>query len=420
VLLVLALAYAKRPRTWGLVLIAGWIVTAFLLRHDLGAYAALAGAAGVGLAHPPPGRALRSMATLTGLVLLLLVPYVMYVEWSSGLLEHLRGSVEFGRSEAHQFGFPWPVLRPGDGWSRGNSAAFLFYSAYLLPPLALGLLWHPRHRRDLLVRAGVGQAIVLAVLYDAVILRHPVAGRVQDLAAIYAILGAWCAVALVRLTRAPGPSSLIPARVAVGGALAGVVAVALVSIDVLAEVRVGLSEARLLAPPSSLWERARMVVADGQEWPWRTYWPSGSPPDAVDYLHTCTRPDDRVWLTWPAPEYYVFARRGFGAGHPLTLAPHSFTSGRDQALMVARLERQRVPVVLINESTRRDFAIAYPRVDRYLRRQYTVAGAFDIRDGSVISIAIRLGWKATSHYEPHGWPCGLVPDAQAGRAGSGL
>ncbi|MGH2400033.1 MAG: hypothetical protein ACRDF6_09310, partial [bacterium] len=135
-----------------------------------------------------------------------------------------------------------------------------------------------------------------------------------------------------------------------------------------------------------------------------------SPPDAIDYLHACTRPHERLWLTWQAPEFYVFTRRGFGAGHPMTLSPHSYTTLRDQELMIARLDRDSVPIVLINESTRAEFAGAYPHVDEYLRRLYVPSGEFAIRGAPKISIAVRRGLKATATYGVEGWPCHLVPE----------
>src|SRR5688500_913226 len=64
VLLVLTLIYARRPRMRALLLLAAWIVVAFLLRHDIGAYAAVAAAAAVALSHRTMAHALRASALL--------------------------------------------------------------------------------------------------------------------------------------------------------------------------------------------------------------------------------------------------------------------------------------------------------------------------------------------------------------------
>ena len=419
VLLLLALAYARRPGTTQRALLAAWIAVAFLLRHDIGAYAAIAGACAVGLSHRTVGSGVRACAMLTATVLLVLAPYVIYLQWSGGIVEHVRGAFEYGNAESGGFNFPWPAIRFGPAaraagavpWSRDDSAAYLYYVACSLPLLSAVLLTTvAEHRRRALTRAGVGSAIVIALFYDVIILRHPVITRVQDLAAVYAILGAWTVVALLRMILGSRPAAVLSWRAIPTAAVVGAVAVAAFSVNVLAELPDELDEASLFNPPSALRDHAREVMAAGRDWPWRTFWPSGSPPDAVEYVNACTRPDERIWVTWPAPEWYVFTRRGFGAGHANTLSPHSYKTSADQQLVIARLDRNRVPIVLINESTRPEFAAAYPREDEYLRRLYVPSGQFTIRDGSTISIAIRRGLKATGTYGAEGWPCRFVAD----------
>jgi hypothetical protein len=411
VFLVLALAYAHRPRTFALLLMACWIAVAFLLRHDLGAYVALAGAVTVALSCGTWWRGARECLRLTAAVLLVLLPYFVYLEWNNSIAEHVRGSFEYGKAEVHLFGFEWPVFRFGEStdegfvlWTREDATAFLFYATYLLVPLSPLLLLRRAYRGDAATRAVVIGVVVVAAFYAAIILRHPLVGRVQDLAAMHAIVGAWCVIGLLRLIRAPRSMAHLPWRFAVAGGLAAVLAASVLSLDAIAELRVQLRTARLLDPPKQIVERTVRAAA-GPDWPWTIYWPAGPVPPVIEYLHACTRPEQRVWITWPASEYYFFARRGFGAGHALLPAPHSYTTARDQELMVARLNRHQVPVVLINESMRSEFSIAYPRVDEYLRARYAAAGAFAIRDGSTVSIAVRRGLTARGVYGDDGWPC---------------
>jgi hypothetical protein len=176
-------------------------------------------------------------------------------------------------------------------------------------------------------------------------------------------------------------------------------------VSVLVELPDEFDEARLLSPPSALRDHAREVVALGREYPWAAYWPNGSPPEAVGYVYACTSPEDRLWLTWPAPEWYFFTRRGFGAGHANTLSPHSYRSPQDQAFMIDRLERSRPPIVLVNETTRPEFASAYPLLDEYIADRYSAATTFAIRDGSTIAVAIRRGLQPASSYGEGNWPC---------------
>ena len=151
-------------------------------------------------------------------------------------------------------------------------------------------------------------------------------------------------------------------------------------------------------------------------WPWERFWPAGELPAAVRYLHACTTSRDAVLLTWAAPEYYYFAQRRFGAGHALFLPPDAFTTGHDQARMLERIRKDRIPVVLINEGRSDEFAKAYPEVDRYIRDAYVAAGTFKIRDGSLITVAIGRDLKSTGTYDPEGWPCGFERRAASSTA----
>ena len=65
------------------------------------------------------------------------------------------------------------------------------------------------------------------------------------------------------------------------------------------------------------------------------------------------------------------------------LPPDAFTTVHDQDRMLAQIRRERIPVVLINETRREEFATAYPEIDRYITDQYAPAGHFEIRDGSI-------------------------------------
>jgi hypothetical protein len=149
------------------------------------------------------------------------------------------------------------------------------------------------------------------------------------------------------------------------------------------------------------------VKETGTEWPWERFWPAGELPEAVRYLNACTSPDDAVLLTWAAPEYYFFAKRRFGAGHALFLPPDAFATPHDQDRMLARMRGQRLPIVLINETRRKEFADTYGEVDRYLQQEYVAAGHFPIREGSEVTIAVRRDLKPARVYGAERWPCGF-------------
>ena len=130
-------------------------------------------------------------------------------------------------------------------------------------------------------------------------------------------------------------------------------------------------------------------------------------PDAVPYINACTEPGDALVLTWRAPEYNFFARRRFSAGHVEFLAPNAFATERDQAQMIGWLERDRIPLVLVNESQRADFVRAYPRVDAWIRDRYEPVGEYVIYEQSRVTIARRKGFAARTTWGASRWPCGF-------------
>ena len=136
-----------------------------------------------------------------------------------------------------------------------------------------------------------------------------------------------------------------------------------------------LAQAGVRRGASGVVAAARDVVRRGRARSWDPYWPAGDVPPIVDYLTRCTRPGDRLLLTWFAPEYYLFAGRPFAAGQSQFFR-QSFATDRDQALMLARMDRQTVPFVLINEAEQAEFSRAFPRLAAFLAESYTVRARF--------------------------------------------
>ena len=102
--------YMNNPGRRRLALVALAGATAFLLRHDHGAYMAVAGVTAVALTHwPDVRRVLREVAVLGLMALALVSPYLLYVAMHSSLVDYVRASLEFGeRSSAHTNLHEWP------------------------------------------------------------------------------------------------------------------------------------------------------------------------------------------------------------------------------------------------------------------------------------------------------------------------
>jgi hypothetical protein len=424
VALLLIQHYLRRQSRIRLVWLAAWTGVAVLFRHDLGVYAAAGIGAALMVAHGPNGRQMqRVLAEYVAALVALMSPYVLFVLWSEGVGEHLHEAIEFAKGEAHQrFVTPpaFPFWSNGDvaSWSRMDSAVFLFYAAHALAILCLVLLWRSKERptgREPVATAG----FAILLMYLLVVLRHPIDSRIQDVAALLAINGAWAlAESWQRATVvvSSGASRSLVRRAAPLFVAVIVVGGGVINTWILEGVPNRLKETRVADGFGPIKHTIEVVKETGTVWPWERFWPAGEMPAAVRYLHACTTRDDAVLLTWAAPEYYYFAQRRFGAGHALFLPPDAFTDAHDQARMLERIRRQRIPVVLINEGRSDEFANAYPEVDRYIRDAYVPVGNFKIRDGSLITVAIGRELKSTHTYDPEGWPCGFERRAASSTA----
>ena len=113
-------------------------------------------------------------------------------------------------------------------------------------------------------------------------------------------------------------------------------------------------------------------------------------------------------MTWPAPEFFFFAQRGFSTGHVM-LQPGTFTGLEHQRLMVNRLERDRPPIALINETARPAFAASFPAVDAYVSSRYLPVQRFSLRDGSKVVLSVRGDWHPTGSYGRDRLPCEAAP-----------
>lgn len=423
VALLLIQRYLQQPSRSRLVALAGWTAIAVLLRHDLGIYAA----AGIGAAllvvyRTDWRRALRAVLEYSAALVVLMLPYVLFVQWSEGIGEHLHEAIEFAKGEAHQRfmlppGFPFWSPEASAAWSRMDAAVFLFYAAHALAMLCLVILGRSKDHQS--ERTPVAAAsFTMLLMYLLVVLRHPIDSRIQDLAAVLAINGAWALAESWRRARvmaATAPQSMVRRVVPLAVAVA-LVAGGAVNTWILAGVPNRLKETRVVDGFGTIRHTIEVVKETGTVWPWERFWPAGEMPAAVRYLNACTTRNDTLLLTWAAPEYYYFAQRRFGAGHALFLPPDAFTTVHDQTRMVDRMRNARIPVVLINESRNQEFATAYPNLERYIRDSYVPVGEFEIRDGSRVAIALSREFKGTGTYGATRWPCGFERRAASSTA----
>ena len=409
----LALAYLAKPNRWRFTGMAVWIVTAFLLRYDLGGYAALFFAVVLIGQRTRFRDGTIAVVRLAILVIVLLSPYVAFVSAAGGLRQAALTKVSFVQDEPDGFGIELPRLGFGafadedahslPFWDRRDSAALLVHIANALPLVLVLLLATAARRRrlDPLRAPVVAGVAVMMLLYDLVIIRDPIVSRVADASGVLATAGAWAVASIWSWART---AASLPAIVTGGvrAAAGALVVIVFLAADLLGGFHTHLRETRIVRGPVKVFERLNTVITEGRVWPWERYWPGGDQPELVKYLNACTSPDDRLLLTWAAPEYYFFARRGFASGHVWFPEGAGYRSDGSQQRMIDWLRHQSVPLVLIHEARRQNLD-ALPLLSAHIAAHYVpVARIGDI------TVALQQELTSRSSFGKAGWPCDLA------------
>lgn len=400
--------YVDRPTPGRAAAMGAIVALAFLFRHDHGAYIGVAAALTVAVVHWPDRRALARSAVALGTVALVLVsPYLLFVQVHQGIVSYLRGGYGFAARDAartargaQQIAMDWAA--PLSAFDPDNAVPFLFFLFSVLPYVALGVLvWRWRCMDDDLGRrwhVKVLAVTVLALLVNAGFLRGALGSRLPDVLVPVGILAAWIA-----------RRGLAVERRLVQGAVA-VFTLALVALSIVAVCALRDIPRRLQANGAIqlaiLREHLDGVFARLSAVP-----PIAAYPDPVSalqlaaYLEACLALGDRVLVAAYTPQLAVFAARGFAGGQHL-LRPGFFDSPEDQRLVLARLGTQRVPVVLTvpSEEYEEDYRPAFPLIDEYLAREYRVAAEADPAAGPPLRVLVRRDLPAGGE-GPLGLPC---------------
>jgi len=299
----------------------------------------------------------------------------------------------------HQVPLVRTRLAPGF-FTRGNALAWFYYLTLLLPFAAAGLLVHAWWRGSIASQeAGVvAMSVVLCVIVVQTLVRGSPDSRLADIANPIFVVGAWV---LARCLRSA--SHARPLWATAGRALAAAtVVVTAWSVGTSADAATSAVTSRILDGPSGVRERAALVTdrlrsSPIENWTRRTPGLGG----LMRYVYECTAATDRLLATWFAPQVYFYTERPFAAGQVyLTAGWHA--TPEDQQLSVARLERQRVPVVLENGDW--EYERYFPIIAEHVRSRYrNVEIPTDYAQGYRVLVDPRL--KPTGTYELFSLPC---------------
>ena len=103
--------------------------------------------------------------------------------------------------------------------------------------------------------------------------------------------------------------------------------------------------------------------------------PADPEPNAAEYVRLCTASTDRVLVVADAPEILAIAGRSFAGGQP-TFRPGFYTLESDQQLTLARMRRESVPVVLLDDegSYSSHFVPQFRLIHEHVMASYERAG----------------------------------------------
>ena len=279
-----------------------------------------------------------------------------------------------------------------------NAAPFLYYTAWLLPIVTI-MVWAWRRRTGqpsgsipTRFSAGILVLAALALLCTAGFQRDEPSVRTADVFGTFPILFAWLMAALLsnpnRFSRA------------IAMTLALTVAAAVI---VVGNAREMVDRTGVLRGPAAVAARASSIARSAYEWPWSLQWPGDDGWKLARYLHDCTRPNDRLLVTWLGPEYYVFSRRPF-AGREAMLLPLYRTPATYEASVLETWKRQHVPIVLTGKATYPTFVAAYPALANHLATHYRPI-ADTQRDTNTITIYAERTRTPNGRDAESGWEC---------------
>jgi hypothetical protein len=416
-------------------------VIGFLLRHDHGAFVAIATVVlMLSLTELRLAERIRHLAIYGLLVVLLVAPYFIFIQANGGLVSYFRQASAWAERDRAREPVVWPGLFDNpDGVSeaakegsrvavlRDNQEAWIYYLEILLPFVALFVLalspdgFRPEWPH---ARAKLTMVAVLALALDAGFLRSPLEARLADPSVPLAILIAWLPIAVARRLRSD--MSLRPSLRTVRWPLAAASSVVVGAIVLLLAIFVQgdlyrrLDKAAMTDRFGKPFERASNIA--GQL---RLDWDIGRWPAERDqtslmalslYLNACTAPTDRVLIQSYLPQVLAMARRAFAGGHA-DLRPGFFEFEDAQRLTLERLRRQSVPIILLDtEDSLRSFYRSFPIITAYIDQEYRPAGmhTFDGRFG--LTLYVRKDRMPNGTWQPLGWPCyGAERGASGGR-----
>lgn len=395
--LVVALCwrYVDVPAATRVWAIAAGIVIAALFRYDTGIYAVAAAVVAFLVIHAGDWTMLRRrLGLLATAVACLSLPALVFLQLTAGVPAVVDQVVTYAiREGAGTRIVTSPAIALNtDVWTFENANALLYYLFHALPLAGILVLTLKGRSRSASRNeiAKVASLIALCIVLNLFILRHPIAARAGGMIGPAAILAAWMC------------RSVWQTRGQAAGLLLRSGSVVVLGLFVWSLSTVAVWDERLmrdLARPSALLKTA-----------------AASPPDAdvigsraqtalALYVRECTRPADRILLTFFAPEIAFFAQRGFAGGLAALHGGH-WSEPRFQQRSLQQLTAH--PPALIIQRSPGEFGEIYPLLARYISQHYRSVGTTVSLVGTgpdSLRLLVRNDRAATTTHSASSLPC---------------
>ena len=264
--------------------------------------------------------------------------------------------------------------------TRDNGTIFL-YSVLFFTPLVAAAFLAVRAVRGRTVQGEVPTvvaAIVLGILFNVFLIRGNTDSRLPDILVPNVLLWVW----LWRAVLGSAPTVL---------ALAGTTAVAwslLVAVDLYSGSLDHLGATELFSTPIKTARHLKYAVIDLLH-PADRFAPPGSVglPALVRFVNRCTAPTDRLLVLGYQPEFFFYSDRRMGGGNPVYQS-NLGAAPAQQRQIVAWLQEQRVPVVLLPINRLFDIDATYAIVKRYVDGRYVIAKESGFGESSAFRVMV--------------------------------
>ena len=108
-----------------------------------------------------------------------------------------------------------------------------------------------------------------------------------------------------------------------------------------------------------------------------------------------------------APELFFYSGRMF-AGGQVTMSPGYFVTDGDASLMLERLEREDVPLVIMDSDTQGELDSHFPRITALVRSRYREAGTVPVGTEKRLILLADTSRQVANRFGRSGLPC-FVP-----------